>query len=163
MLSSSIKFSSSSSSISLKSSSSSFPSSLKLNLNWKMALSLPPILITCLLFFVNLTHVTWLECPLYWLYAAFSTGDGYLNNLTLLKSSPVTITFLVLSTSQELISSPDEHSGHIPCTGQPKIHVHVAHSVSAKLELLVICFPVSTEWNTIFSWIKQVWKIIFYK
>ena len=49
----------------------------------------------------NTGNMTWMTIK--WLYAAFSTGDGNLNNLTLLKSSPVTITFFVLSTSHELL------------------------------------------------------------
>ena len=52
---------------------------------------------------------------------------GNLNNLTFPKSSAVAKISPFKFLSTEFISEPSEQGGHIPCTGHPIIHVHVAH------------------------------------
>ena len=70
------------------------------------------------------------------------TAQGYLNNLTLPKSSAVANTSLAVVLSTELISEPSEHGGHIPYTGQPMIHVHESQCSSLFAEApLVFYFP----------------------
>ena len=57
--------------------------------NWNTALSSPPTEYNHLPHLLNFTLTTNSACPLYSLYFDFSLGQGYLNILTLLKSSPV--------------------------------------------------------------------------
>ena len=67
---------------------------------------------------------------MYLLKLAFSTGHGYLNNLTIPKSSPVAKTVPSGALSQALISVPSAHGGNIPYTGHPRVHVHVYQTSS---------------------------------
>lgn len=68
----------------------------------------------CSPLFVNLTPQTYEECPVYLIHPLFSLGQGYLNNLSLPKSSQETKHLLSLDLSVALTSSPSEQSGHIP-------------------------------------------------
>jgi hypothetical protein len=63
---------------------------------------------------INLTLVTWDECPTYWLNEAFSTGFGNLKSLTIPKSSPVAKTDRSGDLSQALTSEPSAQGGNIP-------------------------------------------------
>lgn len=104
---------------------------------------------------MNLTPVIWELWPAYFVKELFSTIEGNLKSLILLKSSAVAMTkkhkeksssknenfyqieidlLLCLSLpspegalSTELISSPLEQGGHIPCVGHPSVRFQEAH------------------------------------
>ena len=63
------------------------------------------------------------ECPEYLQKDAYYLAHGYLNNLILEKSSPVTITSILEVLSTVLISVPIEQGGQMPWTVHPKMHV----------------------------------------
>jgi len=63
---------------------------------------------------VNLTFVTWWLCPINLLYPLFNKLQGYLNNLTNPKSSPVAKISETGWRSTVLISYPSEYGGQIP-------------------------------------------------
>jgi len=79
-----------------------------------MHLSSPPVEIKYGLFFMNLTFVTWEEWPIYYWKHALSTGQGYLNNLTIPKSSAVANTVPSGDLSTALISEPSAQGGNMP-------------------------------------------------
>lgn len=79
-----------------------------------MDLSSPPVLIKYYDFVINLTLVTCEEWPIYLVKQAVSTGQGYLNNFTIPKSSAVASTVPSSDLSHALISLPSAHGGNIP-------------------------------------------------
>ena len=67
---------------------------------------------------------------------------GYLNCLIIPLSSAVTISVRLWLRATALMSLPSCPLAHIPCTGNPRIHVHVCQSVSLREEALFTCRPV---------------------
>lgn len=76
---------------------------------------------------MNLTPVIWELWPAYFVKELFSTIEGNLKSLILLKSSAVAMTSPEGALSTELISSPLEQGGHIPCVGHPSVRFQEAH------------------------------------